>query len=70
MPDHFFMEGLQSLWQMMAGSPGKAQAESEPEQDYKSHPRYNDAQKRSMSYYGKHGESRPLRDFINDPDLK
>lgn len=52
----------------MAGETGKARAEPTP--DYKGHPRYYDAQKRSASYYGKHGESRPLKDFIEDPDLK
>ena len=53
---------------MIKGGPERAEAE--PKEDYKKHPRYHEAQKRSMSYYGKHGESRPLKDFIEDPDLK
>lgn len=53
---------------MIKGGPDRAEAE--PQEDYKKHPRYHEAQKRSMSYYGKHGESRPLKDFIEDPDLK
>lgn len=61
------MEG--SVWQkaleMVSGS-----KKAEASQDYKNHPGYQDAQKRSMSYYGKHGESRPLKDFIDDPNLR
>ena len=68
MPDHEAMEGLAKLWERMAGESGKAKAEPTP--DYSKDPRYHDAQKRSMSYYGKHGESRPLKDFMEDPDLK
>jgi hypothetical protein len=61
------MEG--SFWQKVLESlSGPKQAEAQ--EDYKGHPGYADAQKRSMSYYGKHGESRPLRDFIKDPSLK
>jgi hypothetical protein len=60
---------LSSVWnRMIKGGPDRAEAE--PQEDYKKHPGYADAQKRSMSYYGKHGESRPLKDFINDPSLK
>lgn len=62
------MEGSKSLWERMIGESGKAKAEPTP--DYSKDPRYHDAQKRSMSYYGKHGESRPLKDFIDDPGLK
>jgi hypothetical protein len=59
---------LKSVWERMAGGTGEAKAEPTP--DYRKDPRYHEAQKRSMSYYGKHGESRPLKDFIEDPDLK
>lgn len=62
------MEG--SIWQKMMGKANDAKAKAEPTPDYSKHPGYHDAQKRSMSYYGKHGESRPLKDFINDPDLR
>lgn len=61
------MEG--SVWQKaldMVSGPKQAEAA----QDYKNHPGYHDAQKRSMSHYGKTGEQRPLKDFIDDPSLK
>lgn len=60
------MEDLKSIWNKMIGSkPAEA-----AEKDYSKDPRYMNAQKRSITYAIRTGEEKPLKDFMEDPNLK
>ena len=61
-----------SLWNKMvrgaAEVMGSNPAEAAP--DFRSHPGYMDAQRRATAHYFSTGEQLPLKDYIDNPNLK